>query len=775
MRRSIVATILITFVAVACVAEVLGERPVASPQYGPPPGSRRGAASASDGHDFLVAWVDASRSRTYSYTRIYAARVTAAGQVLDPLGIRIPTLTASPNQINVVYLGNAYLICWNEGYASTNVTPPLVGVRISTEGQLLDSTPRVFADRALLKAGGVASNGNRAVIACNGTGGSLMTIVLDRDANIVDGPRTLTNPFGASNETALTSSNGHGFLVVRTFGTANFAIATALDANGTPLSTLQAVTVPSGTIFGLASDGDSYVAVVAGAGQISANHFGPGGEVLESSIFPLLQVFPALYYPTQQVFPGLVFTGDSYLFMDGDPSQKTLGLRRLTRTGQPTGVYSPIVKAATLSDSFWYAATLAFNGSSAFAGWVEPASHNESFNGSLIEVPSLAASAPAVIARAANTQITPGIASSGTNTAIVWNEDDGVYAGRLTLDGRPLDGRGIKVGGVNVAEPRIAFDGVNYIIGWNERDPANQYKSTIKMARFAPGNGMLLDPDGIAVTQKGYGSPALAPAPNGTLLAWSEGGYIVATILGRDLSRGLPVTVNPSEGGGNFSAAWNGSGWLLTWETSVLSLSSYLCTPACYDILIHAARLSPQLALLDASPIKVSESRADSRPFVASDGDGFLVVWSRSSYDYFGVDGGYAYGVYAQRISRDGSLLGPVNGVRIGAGQARSVVWDGLQYDVAFTARHYPAYYDRSLGSNTATLNVTHVAGHGAIESLTPQTVMTDRSDADASLLVTGTGNITVAYTRIGTEPEYGDVERVFVTVPRAPRGRASR
>ncbi len=34
--------------------------------------------------------------------------------------------------------------------------------------------------------------------------------------------------------------------------------------------------------------------------------------------------------------------------------------------------------------------------------------------------------------------------------------------------------------------------------------------------------------------------------------------------------------------------------------------------------------------------------------------------------------------------------------------------------------------------------------------------------------------NITVAYTRIGTEPEYSDVERVFVTIPHVLRGRAS-
>ncbi len=777
MKRSIAAAILITFVALACVAEVLGERPVTSPVYGPPPGNRDAAASASDGHGFLVVWRDSSRSRSYSYERTYAARIDASGHLLDPLGIRIPTLTTVPSQFNVVYLGDAYLVCWNEGDVSvpTSPTAPLVGVRISAEGQVLDSAPRVFVDKARLSTGGVASNGSHAIIAYTSPSGSLMTIVVDRDANIVDGPRTLPNPAGGSNETALAASNGRGFLVVRSFGNTNYTATTALDANGVPLPATPPLIDTPGAIFGLASDGNSYVALFQAPGQITAQHFGPSGEILETSLFPLQQVFPGLFYlRQQQVFPGLVFNGDSYLFMDGDPAQKTLGIRRLTRTGQPIGGYSPIVKASsTISSSLWYTTTLACNGSSAFAGWGSGV-----FTGSVIEGPSLAASAPFVIARAATTQITPDAATSGTNTAIVWNEDDGgVYVGRLTLDGQSLDGRGIRVGGPNLTEPRIAFDGVNYIIGWTERDPKDSYSSIVKVARFAPGTGTLLDPNGIVISQNGYENLALAPAPNGTLLAWSEGVHVVATILDRDLSHGMPVTVNPAEdpGGTNVAAAWNGSEWLLTWLKPAPSPSDPLCEPGpCYAYQIAATRLSSQLAPLDPKSIVVSDALDTyGQPFVASDGDGFLVAWTRSADDYFSAEGGYEYNVYAQRISRGGSLLGPVNGVRLGAGQTRSIVWDGLQYDVAFTARRNPPYF--ATYSFTATLNVTHVAAHGAMESLTPQTVITDLSDPDASLIVTGPGNITVAYTRIGTEPEYGDVERVFVTVPHVPRGRASR
>jgi hypothetical protein len=779
MKHSMIAAIsLMLLTAAVAVAEILGEHPVSSPVYGPPPGYRYGAASASDGHDFLVVWCDSERIVDLFNMRVYATRVSASGQVLDPLGIRIRTLTTNPTQFNVVYLGGSYLVCWNEGDGSDTTTPPppLVGVRISADGLLLDSTPRLFADHGRLNQGAVATNGSLAVIAYTATNGNLTTIVLDRDANIVDGPRTINTSPIASNETALTSSNGRGFLVVQTFGNTNFetANATTLDASGIPLSSEQVVTAAQpGNVVGLASDGDSYVAIFEGTGQISTQHFGPGGEIIETALFPLLQVFRGLSYP----LPGLVFTGDSYLFMDADPVQETLGIRRLSRTGQPAGGYNPIANASNfLATIVWTITTLASNGSTAFAGWVGPGIPNEIFNGSVIDGSSLAASSPFVIARAATTQVTPDAASSGTNIAIVWNEDDGVYAGRLTLDGQSLDGRGIRVGGKNLTEPRIAFDGANYIIGWE--DTTGPYESTLKVTRLAPGTGALLDPNGIAITQKSYGGLAFAPAPNGTLLAWSEGSNVVASILSRDLTHGTEVVVNPGEetGGGMISAAWNGSEWLLIWENAVLSPNSYLCTPACYDILIHAARLSPQLALLDPIAIKVSETRADSRPLVASDGDGFLVTWSRYLfYDYFVGQGGYDYSVVAQRISRDGSTLGPVNGVRLGAGEARSIVWDGLQYEIASSARRYPPDSVALFVPSTATLNVNHVAAHGPIESLTPLAVVNDRSDHDASLIVTGLGNVAIAYTRIGEEPEYGDVERVFVSVPHMLRERAVR
>jgi len=72
-------------------------------------------------------------------------------------------------------------------------------------------------------------------------------------------------------------------------------------------------------------------------------------------------------------------------------------------------------------------------------------------------------------------------------------------------------------------------------------------------------------------------------------------------------------------------------------------------------------------------------------------------------------------------------------------------------------------------------LFVTHVASSGSIESLNPLAVITNAIDPFVALIVTGTGRTATVYTRVGIEPQYGDVERAFMSMPHVVRGRASR
>jgi len=742
MKHSIVTALSLLFLAAASLAEVSGERPISEPAYGPAPGSRYGTAAASDGRDFLVAWVDGFRNRAPSH-RLYAARMNAAGNLLDPLGIHIPTITSETHDVNVVFLGDAYLVYWTES-TSTSPKGALFGARISRDGVLLDSTPRLLFNNATVNVGGAASNGNRTVIVSGGR-----MVVLDRNANVVDGPRLVSsgNPTASA---SMVASNGRGFLVVSQRGTT--IDSTPLDANGVAGSTSNVATTSySPAVFDLASDGDTYVAIIESGTAVTAQHIGAAGDLLEKSPIPL-----------NELCFGFAFTGGSYLLMDGEAVKRTLGVRRLDRTGQPIGSYVEV----TGDKEFSAASTLTSNGSDAGFFWCNFTDVTELLSGTVVSGQSLAASKTVSIADSANAQSGPQGATNGHNNVIIWSELDGLYAGRMTLDGQMLDGRGIRIGGRASAAPGIVYDGTNYVILWAEQvTSSSPPTSLVKLARLSPDSGTLLDPSPVVLaTPQCVGGVALAPGQPSTLVAWSDCGHIVANTIAPDGTLGTAVTVRQTENTGSVSATWNGNEWLIVWEDLVNGRLNDAGPPT-YDRRIYASRLWPSMAALDR-PFAISTTFYDTWPLVASNGDGFLVVWSRYQDDVT-----LPYRVMAQRVSSDGSLLGQDNGVPLNSGNAKSVVWDGLQYDVAFSSyfydgtQPYPPPY---------TLHVTHVAATGSIESLAPQSIVTNIFDPSAALIVTGPAQTIAAYTRLGSEPQYGDVERAFVSIPHALRGRAA-
>ncbi len=620
-----------------------------------------------------------------------------------------------------------------------------MGARINRDGIVLDTTPRLLADRAEVNLHGAASNGNRTVIVF---GDSML--VLDRNANVIDGPRKIS-PDSSGAPDSMVASNGHDFLVLWQKVTTISSIR--LDANGVAASsTVQVTTSPfSEATLDLASDGESYVTIIREGFAVVAQHIAATGELLEKSTVP-----------SQFVIPGFAFTGGSYLLMDQDAG-RTIGVRRLNRAGQPVGSYVGVAAG----QSFGAGATLASNGTDAGFFWTDWVPSAQLFSATVVNGQSLAASKITPIVSAAKTQIAPAAATSGRNNAVVWNEDDGLYAGRLSLDGQLLDGRGIRVGNRAAGEPRIAYDGANYVIGWIELSATTQTVSAVKVARMSPDTGAVIDPAGIVVASTRFAlSVSLTPGSSSTLIAWSESRQVTANTVSRDGMLGMPVAVTPADmtSRGNLSSAWNGHEWLVAWEDLAPSTTIIADPGGAYDTRIFSSRLSSSLNVLDPQPIVVSNALNDSRPLVASNGDNFLIVWTHFQIPEIPAP---FYSVVAQRVSSDGSLLAQSNGVRLAYGNAKSVVWDGLQYDVALSSHaHSATSYD---------LFVTHVSATGQIESLNPLAVITNAIDPYASLLVTGMGRTTTVYTRVGTEPQYGDVERAFVSVPHLVRGRASR
>jgi hypothetical protein len=732
MIRSFLALSLLFFAAVSH-ADIVSEHPVSTIVYGPAPGQQYGASAASDGRDFLVAWVE-SRNRS-GVTQIYAARMNAAGEILDPLGIRIAAVSNQLTGVNVVFLGNAYLVYWTEPPSGVGSVPALMAARISRDGVLIDSLPRILATPSSFGAYTAASNGNRTVIVLHGAKVAAVTIVLDRDGNVVAGPKTFTN-IGVTS--AMVVSNGRGFLIAWSLGGSIYE--TLLDDAGVVTAPGTMTLSRDSYLYDLASDGDGYVAVVGDGTHVFAQHVSVAGELLERSAVPM-----------QQYIPGFVFANGSYLLMDSDPKAQSIGVRRLDRTGKPVGDYSPLAQARIDGPGFSPLGTLASNGSDTAAFWTELRASGRTVHGGILHANAAELTKPGAIARSANAQYAPRAATNGRNIAVVWNESDGVYAGRLTLDGQMLDGRGIRISDAGGGAD-IVFDGTNYLIAWAERSAGN-LASSVKVTRLFPDFGTVLDPAGITVASSPcVNALSLSVGSASTLVAWSDCKHILANTVDKIGVVGTATVVTPPETKetAGVSAAWNGREWLVAWDDRISIPTPIQVTYT--QTFIKAARLSASLTLLDPRPILLTDTTWDVTPFVASDGNAFLVTWTLPIY------------AMAQRISADGSLLGPANGVRIGRGYVTDVVWDGRQYDVAFSSFSY---------GRLSTLYITHVAAGGPIEGTGAQAVVSNDVTPNAKLIVTSPGKVVAAYSLVAADAIFGAVERVFVNAPHAIRERA--
>src|SRR5207245_400420 len=102
--------------------------------YGPAAGEQSAPAAAFDGTNYLVVWQD-DRSRTGD--DIYGTRVTKAAAVLDPTGIPISTAANTQSAPAVAFDGTNYLVVWRH-YRSCTAPIDIYGSRVTKAGAVLD-------------------------------------------------------------------------------------------------------------------------------------------------------------------------------------------------------------------------------------------------------------------------------------------------------------------------------------------------------------------------------------------------------------------------------------------------------------------------------------------------------------------------------------------------------------------------------------------------------------------------------------------------------------
>lgn len=132
---------------------------------------------------------------------------------------------------------------------------------------------------------------------------------------------------------------------------------------------------------------------------------------------------------------------------------------------------------------------------------------------------------PISVAPSASSLIGSSIASIGTNWLVTWNQvspDYNIYANRVTSTGNVLDGSGFAVctnAGAQ-EQPRVAANGTNYLIVWND-DRTGNYD--LYGTRVDP-NGNVLDGAGFPICNHASTQAYMAVASDGAdfFVVWSD-------------------------------------------------------------------------------------------------------------------------------------------------------------------------------------------------------------------------------------------------------------
>ncbi len=432
----------------AAGAQPTKEIPLSSPQYGAV--NAGDPFVASDGTNFLVAWVDVRGPGA-----ICANRVTRTGEILDGTGIRVPTDPADPATrpyaiLGLFHVDGVYTLLY-KGYDRSSpsgfpIPDALYAVIISDDGRVLDARRKVIDRLAQV----ITASASRILVFCA------------RDLFVLNGHGDVVNQLprpSPEDYQPVVASNGSTFLLVsKTYdGVAYRRTLTTLDSGGRPIATAVTAINP-GFVVAIQSDGTDYL--ILGYDTILGYVVTPvsaRGEIRSTSVIAL---------PNAYIQAVLLWTGQKYLMVASvtDTQSFSMAILTLDRNGSALGSLQVLRQL----DPSTAVPRLTGNGSEYFEAWTGAGTV---VVGALVDGDGAPLSPVLTIPSASTDQTGALIARGGVYDLAVWEESTGIYATRVAADGTPLDGRGILV--YPQRPPfyfdypvHVVFDGTAYLVAW---------------------------------------------------------------------------------------------------------------------------------------------------------------------------------------------------------------------------------------------------------------------------------------------------------------------
>ena len=162
---------------------------------------------ASDGTNYLVVWQHLPTTRANDdRSDIFGARVTRAGEVLDPEGIPIATTTDRESRPVVAFDGTNYLVAWEEPSGGIRAT------RVSKAGTVLDSAALTISPTGS-KVAVAYGAGSYLVAWTNRSDGHIIASRVGTDGSVLDPAGVTISPSARADAEPAIAFDGTSYLV----------------------------------------------------------------------------------------------------------------------------------------------------------------------------------------------------------------------------------------------------------------------------------------------------------------------------------------------------------------------------------------------------------------------------------------------------------------------------------------------------------------------------------------------------------------------------------
>ena len=721
------------------VDPVIGpERPVSGP--GRRPGYQSGAAAASAGSTSLVVWTDGIFDQSPD---VYAARVDAAGHVLDPGAIPIAVAAGAQRSPAVTFDGTAFLVVWQDLRSGPG---DIYGARVSTAGAVLSSTPIVIsAATGEQSTPAVASSGSGSLVAWRDVRSGTADVYgarVNTSGSVLDASGIPISTAAGVQEDPAVTFDGTRFVVVwedarsaarrDVYGARVTTAGAVLDTTGLGISTrfsrggVDPAVASDGTnslVVWESSDPPGYYAIegarLSGAGIVldpapmvvssspdDDGHWDPAAAFLPGRGYlvaftvspgPFYELWTARVSSAGVVSPRVRIDPDPSSFQDDDAA--------------------PAVAAVAGADDWlvvWSRTPDVFLDSDVFGARVGA-------GGSVLDPRGF------VVSTGSATQASPSVAFDGSTFLVVWEWAGGpgfgidVLGARLSSTGDLLDPNGLDVARSDADQraPAVVFDGTNFVVAFESHSLSGD-PPTVRAVRVdrTGRSSDWLAPSGGGTDQR---NPAITRTGSGTLVVWEALGAstrdVFASRIGTSGPPGAAFAVSTAAGTqASPAVAFDGSNSLVTWQDS---------RSGGFDI--RAARVSPT-AVLDSAGLAVSLAAGNqAAPSVAFDGSRYLVAWQD-------LRSGTTRDIFGSRVTTGG-------GVQDTAGIPVSTAGDNQTVPaVAANGTFLVVWQDRRSGTNQDVYGA-RVAGDGSVQDPSGLAIATAATDEQRPAVVKATSD----------------------------------